>query len=195
MIQTQERFCSMAATCETIGWRTCAASLQLSSRNRCCCPRRSLRTLPMHVPKPRRTRSSGPPGQPMRISSSSRCPTVSPHVSANVACDFRAGNVSESRLPAAFLRDAPVLVLDEPTSSVDGQTEAGIMEAMERLMKGRTTFMIAHRLSTLRHCDLLLRIAAGQVVEQTTAVAEVLAAEQRSSERPATAVVAGFRGT
>lgn len=59
-------------------------------------------------------------------------------------------------LARAFLKDAPILVLDEPTSSVDTHTEAGIMEAMERLMKGRTTFIIAHRLNTLEQCDALV---------------------------------------
>ncbi len=61
-------------------------------------------------------------------------------------------------LARAFLTDAPVLLLDEPTSSVDVGTEAGIMEAMERLMHGRTTFMVAHRLGTLKSCDILLQI-------------------------------------
>ncbi len=64
-------------------------------------------------------------------------------------------------LARAFLKDAPVLILDEPTSSVDVKTEAAIMEAMEELMRGRTTFMIAHRLSTLEHCDIKLLIEAG----------------------------------
>ena len=67
-------------------------------------------------------------------------------------------------LARAFLKDAPVLILDEPTSSVDARTEAGIVEAMERLMRGRTTFIIAHRLSTLRHCDILIRIEHGRVL-------------------------------
>lgn len=66
-------------------------------------------------------------------------------------------------LARAFLKDAPILILDEPTSSVDVKTEAGIIEAMERLMRGRTTFMIAHRLSTLEKCDVLLTIEDGQV--------------------------------
>jgi ATP-binding cassette subfamily B protein len=68
-------------------------------------------------------------------------------------------------LARAFLKDAPVLVLDEPTSSVDVKTEAQIVEAMERLMRGRTTFMIAHRLTTLRGCDLLLEVRDGRLVE------------------------------
>ena len=62
-------------------------------------------------------------------------------------------------LARAFLKDAPILILDEPTSSVDVKTEAVIMDAMERLMQGRTTFMIAHRLSTLDACDVRLELA------------------------------------
>ena len=67
-------------------------------------------------------------------------------------------------LARAFLKDAPILILDEPTSSVDAKTEAVIMEAMTRLMRGRTTFMIAHRLSTLANCDLRLQIEGGRVI-------------------------------
>jgi ATP-binding cassette subfamily B protein len=68
----------------------------------------------------------------------------------------------------AFLKDAPILILDEPTSSVDSKTEAVILEALERLMIGRTTFMIAHRLSTLHHADLILVLNHGRLVEQGT---------------------------
>jgi ATP-binding cassette subfamily B protein len=66
-------------------------------------------------------------------------------------------------LARAFLKDAPILILDEPTSSVDVQTEAGILEAMNRLMEGRTTFMIAHRLGTLRNCNQVLLVEGGGV--------------------------------
>ena len=66
----------------------------------------------------------------------------------------------------AFLRDAPILILDEPTSSVDSKTEAVILDALERLMVGRTTFMIAHRLSTLRNTDTILVINNGALAEQ-----------------------------
>ena len=68
-------------------------------------------------------------------------------------------------LARAFLRDSPVLVLDEPTSSVDIHTEAAIMEATENLMRGRTTFMIAHRLNTLKSCDVILELEQGRLVE------------------------------
>jgi ATP-binding cassette subfamily B protein len=68
-------------------------------------------------------------------------------------------------LARAFLKDAPILILDEPTSAVDVRTEAAIMEAMERLMHGRTTFMIAHRLSTLACCNVRLEIEEGRLVK------------------------------
>jgi len=66
-------------------------------------------------------------------------------------------------LARAFLKDAPILILDEPTSAVDARTEASIMDAMERLMRGRTTFMIAHRLSTLDKCDFRLLLENGRL--------------------------------
>jgi len=67
-------------------------------------------------------------------------------------------------LARAFLKDAPVLLLDEPTSSVDMKTERVIMTATERLMNGRTTFLITHRLSTLEHCDFRLEVEHGRLV-------------------------------
>jgi len=69
-------------------------------------------------------------------------------------------------LARAFLKDAPVLILDEPTSSVDVGTEELIMEAMKRLMTGRTTIMIAHRLATLHDCNLRLQLEHGRVVDR-----------------------------
>jgi ATP-binding cassette subfamily B protein len=66
-------------------------------------------------------------------------------------------------LARAFLKDAPLLILDEPTSSVDSRTEGLIMDALERLMRGRTTFIIAHRLSTLASCDVRLRVEHGRL--------------------------------
>jgi ATP-binding cassette, subfamily B, bacterial len=68
-------------------------------------------------------------------------------------------------LARAFLKDAPILILDEPTSSVDVKTEQQIMEAMDRLTKGRTTFIIAHRLATLRNCDMCLKFENGRLVQ------------------------------
>jgi ATP-binding cassette subfamily B protein len=66
-------------------------------------------------------------------------------------------------LARAFLKNAPILILDEPTSSIDIKTEREIIQVMERLSIGRTVFIIAHRLSTLKHCDLLLGIEKGRL--------------------------------
>ena len=68
-------------------------------------------------------------------------------------------------LARAFIKNAPVLILDEPTSSLDIKTEALIMEAMERLMDGRTTFMITHRLDTLNSCNLILHLENGRIID------------------------------
>jgi ATP-binding cassette, subfamily B, bacterial len=68
----------------------------------------------------------------------------------------------------AILRNAPILILDEPTSSVDAETEALIMEGLNRLVAGRTTFIIAHRLSTVRQADMILVLRSGEIVEHGT---------------------------
>ena len=65
----------------------------------------------------------------------------------------------------ALLKDAPVLILDEPTSALDAKTEALVLEALERLMRDRTTFLIAHRLSALRRADQFVVMDGGRVVE------------------------------
>jgi ATP-binding cassette, subfamily B, bacterial len=68
----------------------------------------------------------------------------------------------------AFLKDAPILILDEPTSSIDSRTEAVILDALERLMVGRTTFLVAHRLSTLRNVNRIVVLNHGRIVEAGT---------------------------
>lgn len=71
-------------------------------------------------------------------------------------------------LARAILKDAPILILDEPTSSLDRATESLTMDAVFRLMEGRTTFMIAHRLWTLESCDVRLQIERGTLVREAT---------------------------
>ncbi len=68
----------------------------------------------------------------------------------------------------ALLKDAPVLILDEPTSALDAHTEGKIFEALSRLMHEKTTFIISHRLSTIRRADQILALEDGQIVERGT---------------------------
>ena len=76
------------------------------------------------------------------------------------------GEKQRLTIARAILRDAPILVLDEPTSALDVETEALVMEGIGRLTKGRTTFIIAHRLSTVRSADLILVLRDGKIAEQ-----------------------------
>jgi subfamily B ATP-binding cassette protein MsbA len=66
----------------------------------------------------------------------------------------------------AVYKDAPVLILDEATSALDAESERAVQDALERLMKGRTTLVIAHRLATIEHADRVLVLEAGRLVEQ-----------------------------
>jgi len=74
----------------------------------------------------------------------------------------------------AFLKDAPILVLDEPTSALDVETEEALLQTLEKLMRGRTTLIIAHRLSTVRCADQIAVLKGGQV-EETGSHSELLA--------------------
>jgi ATP-binding cassette, subfamily B, bacterial len=76
------------------------------------------------------------------------------------------GEKQRITIARALLRDAPILILDEPTSALDVATEALVMAGIERLMAGRTTFIIAHRLSTVERCDHIVVLQGGTVVEQ-----------------------------
>ncbi len=78
------------------------------------------------------------------------------------------GEKQRITIARALLRDAPILILDEPTSALDVETEALVMEAIERLMEGRTTFIIAHRLSTVRRCDRIIVLRDGVIAEEGT---------------------------
>ena len=85
----------------------------------------------------------------------------------------RGGNLSEGQrqllsIAHAILADPSILILDEATSSVDTRTEKQIQEAMLRLMEGRTSFVVAHRLSTIREAGKILVINGGEIVERGT---------------------------
>ena len=78
------------------------------------------------------------------------------------------GQKQRLAIARAVLKDAPILILDEATSSVDTETEMLIQQALERLMVGRTTIIIAHRLSTVRNADLIVVLEGSRIVEQGT---------------------------
>jgi len=78
------------------------------------------------------------------------------------------GEKQRLSIARAFLKDAPILILDEPTSALDARTESVLLEALERLMQGRITLIIAHRLSTTRHATQIIVLHRGEVIERGT---------------------------
>ncbi len=78
------------------------------------------------------------------------------------------GQKQRLAIARALLYDAPILILDEATSSVDTETEAKIAAGLERLIGGRTTIVIAHRLSTIRNADRIVVLDEGEIVEEGT---------------------------
>ena len=81
---------------------------------------------------------------------------------------FSGGEKQRLSIARAILRDAPILLLDEPTSALDAESEAAIKTALDKLAKGRTTFIIAHRLSTILDADMIVVMDQGSVVETGT---------------------------
>jgi ATP-binding cassette subfamily B protein/subfamily B ATP-binding cassette protein MsbA len=91
------------------------------------------------------------------------------------------GQKQRLAIARALLKDATILILDEPTSALDAETEALLLQALERLMRGRTTFIIAHRLSTIRNADRILVLDKGSVAEIGTHQ-ELIAANGRYAQ-------------
>jgi ATP-binding cassette subfamily B protein/subfamily B ATP-binding cassette protein MsbA len=81
-------------------------------------------------------------------------------------CTLSGGERQRLSIARAVLRDAPILILDEPTSALDAGTERSLLDALERLQSGRTTFVIAHRLSTVRNADCILVLKDGRIIER-----------------------------
>jgi ABC-type multidrug transport system fused ATPase/permease subunit len=71
-------------------------------------------------------------------------------------------------LARAFLKNSPILILDEPTAALDAETEAAVLRALQKLRQGRTVFVVAHRLSTVRNATALLVMHDGQIIEHGT---------------------------
>ena len=83
------------------------------------------------------------------------------------------GNLSQGQrqmlaIARAAVADPPALILDEATSSIDTRTEKMVQDSMDKLMKGRTTFVIAHRLSTVKNSDCIMVLEQGRIIERGT---------------------------
>ena len=172
--------------------RRCARSSASSSRSRCCS--RPAIADNIRYGKPGRDRRGGRARRrrPRTPTTSSRSlPKGYGTLLGERGAKISGGERQRIAVARAFLRDAPILILDEPTSSIDSTTETVILDALDRLMEGRTTILIAHRLSTLRSVDEIVVLNDGEVVEQGTHE-ELIAktASTRSSGRPRSATSA-----
>jgi ATP-binding cassette, subfamily B, bacterial len=85
---------------------------------------------------------------------------------AEAGAGFSGGERQRLSIARAFLKNAPILILDEPTASLDALSESRVLDALRRLRDGRTTFVIAHRLSTVREADMILVLDRGRIVAQ-----------------------------
>ena len=94
-------------------------------------------------------------------------------------CRLSGGERQRLGIARAFLKDSPILILDEPTSAIDIRTEQEIMRTTAALARGRTTFVIAHRLSTVRDCDLILALREGRLVAASKELEQAVSAIER----------------
>ena len=120
----------------------------------------------MPRPTPRKQRSRRRRARRRRTTSSWRCPRATTPLVGEAGARLSGGQRQRIAIARAFLKDAPILLLDEATSALDTESEAQVQSALERLMAGRTTIIIAHRLSTVRGADRIYVIDQGQLVEE-----------------------------
>jgi subfamily B ATP-binding cassette protein MsbA len=127
-----------------------------------CARRTTVITLRRAARRDRRSRSSGAKSMPTNLP---RLPGSTTRRSANEAT-LSGGQRQRIGVARAFIRDAPILILDEPTASLDPESEQLVLEGLRRLMKGRTVIMITHRLHTLHDADQIVVVSGGVIAER-----------------------------
>ncbi len=146
----------------------CGGTSRWCCRSPCCSGPPSARTSPTGGPRPPSKRSGRPRARPAPTISSRRCPTGYETPIGERGVMLSGGQRQRLSIARAFLKDAPVLILDEPTSALDAETEAVLLDTLRRLMRGRTTLIIAHRLSTVREADRIVVLRDGRIEESGT---------------------------
>ena len=148
--------CSTASTSATCSSQSLRAQISSCCRSRCCSPASIAENIRYGRLDATWTRSSAAAKAANAHDFIRRCRTATRPRSASAARSSPAASASASRSRARSCKDAPILILDEPTSSIDSKTEAVILDALERLMGAAPPSSIAHRLSTIRDADLIL---------------------------------------
>ena len=146
----------------------CASRSASCCRTRCCSAARSATTSPMGGPTRRRRRSS----RRAKLANADEFIAKMPHGYDSLVGErgltLSGGQRQRIGIARAIIRNSPILILDEPTAALDTESEKLVMEALERLMKGRTVITIAHRLSTIRDADKIVVLKGGVVAEEGT---------------------------
>ena len=146
----------------------CASASRWCRRSRCCSAARSPTTSATAGWTPPTRRSRRRRGPPTCTTSSRGCPQGYDTPVAEAGATLSGGERQRLGIARALLKDAPILILDEPTSSLDAISEEAVFDALRRLREGRTTLVIAHRLSTIRDANRILVLHEGTLIAQGT---------------------------